>query len=614
MNDSVSTLFSEVNTQKQYFKNSILNSIILYKSIIKDYFKYFLFNLSPLSRYEFWCFTAFSIFSIIFLSSFLFFIYSAVPEVKVYTDAVFFIYIFFILNVSVRAAAARIISVRHYLYNFNYDNNNYSFDANLEKCIIKSFLNIKTFLFSAFFNVLFILLCIINFFINYYSGDFKILSNIYHEPAVYLTIFILHMSFIMYIILMLFPSTSSLEYIIEQNIAYYHISQYYNIYARHNIVDYLTLSAGFLAVISVGHLLIIGFTFSCHIIVCAALLLQSVALLFTGKYFSIIIGIMCIIYFIISIFFMVYNSIDNLYYSPQIFIKVLNYYQVSFALLFTGIFYYAAFDRDILKMSALLGCYLSSLFLWSDYMAIKNILVYDNHTIPVLFYGLVGLVTFFIYLIRVANNKGYYISEEQYLSMMLHDYSYYINQAELKTVYTIIFYSCFAMVLYTFTFFIYPAVEYLFNINLFDEYISSFAVNIRKLITLYVVLGVFLLFKNRNEIFALFLVIFIFILEIYLILYPALKNFFPVYMLYDFQYIYMAMNFVIFILSAYMVRYSRLMALGFSFSIILFALSFINIFNNSITMNNIIVYYTVYAVFFFANILIVLGVSKKIFK
>lgn len=142
MNDSVSTLFSEVNTQKQYFKNSILNSIILYKSIIKDYFKYFLFNLSPLSRYEFWCFTAFSIFSIIFLSSFLFFIYSVVPEVKVYTDAVFFIYIFFILNVSVRAAAARIISVRHYLYNFNYDNN-YSFDANLEKCIIKSFLNGK---------------------------------------------------------------------------------------------------------------------------------------------------------------------------------------------------------------------------------------------------------------------------------------------------------------------------------------------------------------------------------------------------------------------------------------------------------------------------------------
>lgn len=142
MNDSVSTLFSEVNTQKQYFKNSILNSIILYKSIIKDYFKYFLFNLSPLSRYEFWCFTAFSIFSIIFLSSFLFFIYSVVPEVKVYTDAVFFIYIFFILNVSVRAAAARIISVRHYLYNFHYDNN-YSFYANLEKCIIKSFLNCK---------------------------------------------------------------------------------------------------------------------------------------------------------------------------------------------------------------------------------------------------------------------------------------------------------------------------------------------------------------------------------------------------------------------------------------------------------------------------------------
>ena len=210
MNYSVSTLFSEVNTQKHYFKNSILNSIILYKSIIKDYLKYFLFNLSPLSRYEFWCFTIISIFSVILLSSLLFFIYSAVPKIKVYTDAVFFIYIFFIFNVSIRAAAARIISVKFYLYSLNYEKNNKSLDFRLEKYIIKFFLNIKTFFFSAFFNVLFILLSIINFFINYYSGDFKILSNIYHEPAVYFTIFILHMSFLMYIILMLFPSTNSL--------------------------------------------------------------------------------------------------------------------------------------------------------------------------------------------------------------------------------------------------------------------------------------------------------------------------------------------------------------------------------------------------------------------
>ena len=323
---------------------------------------------------------------------------------------------------------------------------------------------------------------------------------------------------------------------------------------------------------------------------------------------------MSIIYFVISTIFMVYNGIDNLYYSHQIFINLLNYYQVSIALLFTGIFYYAAFDRDILKMSALLGCYLAALFLWSDYMAIKNILVYDNHTIPVLFYGLVGLVTFFIYLIRVANNKGYYISEKQYLSMMFHDFSYYINQAELKSVYTIIFYSSFIMVLYTFTFFIYPVLEYIFNFNFFDEYISSFVANIRKMLALYVVLGVFLLFKNRNEVFALFLVIFIFICKLYIILYPALKNIFPEYMLYDFKYIYMAMNFVVFILSAYMIKYSRLMALGFSLSIILFTLSFINIFNNSVTMDNMAVYYIVYAVFFFANTFAALGVVKKVFR
>ena len=53
MNEQINTLFSDSYNQKQFFKNSILNSVIIYRYIIKDYFKYFLSSLSPLSRYEF---------------------------------------------------------------------------------------------------------------------------------------------------------------------------------------------------------------------------------------------------------------------------------------------------------------------------------------------------------------------------------------------------------------------------------------------------------------------------------------------------------------------------------------------------------------------------------
>ena len=79
MNDQINTLFSDSYNQKQFFKNSILNSVIIYRYIIKDYFKYFLSSLSPLSRYEFWCFI-FSLFiSTVILSSLLFFVYTLFP-------------------------------------------------------------------------------------------------------------------------------------------------------------------------------------------------------------------------------------------------------------------------------------------------------------------------------------------------------------------------------------------------------------------------------------------------------------------------------------------------------------------------------------------------------
>ena len=100
MNDRTNTLFSDAHTQKQFLKNSILNSVIIYKHVVKDYFKYFLGSLSPLSRYEFWCFI-FALFStILIVSSLLYFIYIIFPAAKLYIDIIFYSYIFLTLNIN----------------------------------------------------------------------------------------------------------------------------------------------------------------------------------------------------------------------------------------------------------------------------------------------------------------------------------------------------------------------------------------------------------------------------------------------------------------------------------------------------------------------------------
>ena len=140
-----------------------------------------------------------------------------------------------------------------------------------------------------------------------------------------------------------------------------------------------------------------------------------------------------------------YNGVSDTFYDADKIMHILNYYQISIAMLFIGLFYHVTFDKDMIKMAAALGCFLAAIFLWEDYTAIKNIVVYDNHTIPVLFYGLVGLLTFFVYLVRVANYKGYYISETQ----IWNEYSHYVTQVTLKHIYITIFYASIYFITFT---------------------------------------------------------------------------------------------------------------------------------------------------------------------
>lgn len=607
MSDSINALFSDVNTQKQFLKNSILNSVIIHKYLIKDYFKYYLHNLSPLSRYEFWCFVLSLFGSTAILSSLLYFVYTLVPAAKLFADIILYSYVVFALNISVRAFACRIISVKLYLSNIKSDIKHHK-AAFIENLIKKFFINTKTYFIAAYINILVIAIYFLYHLLNVYGAFSITINSGLLLNCITFFVFTVQMSAVMYLILTILPSCSSLEYFMDRNIKYYNVFHYYNVFSKNYMVDYLTLVTGILLVISIGHLLIIGFTLSCHLIMCSALLVQSAALMFSSRYFSVVIGICNFIYCIVYFILMFYSGVVDTFYNAETIMQILDHYQVSLAVLFVGLFYHITFDKDMLKMAAVLGCFLSAILLWDDHTAVKNIVVHDNHTIPVLFYELVGLLTFFVYLVRVANYKGYYISETQ----IWNDYSHYVTQVTLKHIYTILFYSCLALAVYSYVLMLYPFFQYVIQVNIFDSYALNFLHNIRKILTLYIFLGLFLLFRSHQDIFSIFLISFIVICDLYIVIYSALCSVFPEFMIYKIEYLYTAINAVACILSVTLIKYSKLMAYGFAFSIMLFAVSLLSVFTNYSYQNSLVIFYIFFISLFMAVFLAALGAYKKI--
>ena len=75
----IKEIASRTYTQKVFLKHSILNTVILFKLVVKDFFKYFLFNIKPFSRYEFWCYFSANVVLLFFTGSVLTLISFAVP-------------------------------------------------------------------------------------------------------------------------------------------------------------------------------------------------------------------------------------------------------------------------------------------------------------------------------------------------------------------------------------------------------------------------------------------------------------------------------------------------------------------------------------------------------
>lgn len=611
MNRDINAILSEDYTQKQFFENSILNSIIIFKNIVLDYFKYFLFYLSPLSRYEFWCFSVFTAVTIIVLFALVSIITITFPASKIYIFTLFYMYVFIVINIAIRVFASRLLSVKMYINHVEQVQNKIPMLAKAENLFKKIFLSVTLYVSMAYIKLLLVGL----YFSNMFLFHSEIITNIYDlfntNPVLYLIIFILKVITIIYTIFMVSPSLNRVEYLEHKKTAYYRISYYKTWYTKEYFVDYLTLAASIFSVIAVGHLLIIGYSLTCHLIMSLALLFQSLALLLSGRFFCVVTGFVSIILFIISSAYIIINGVDFFQHSDNM-IELVKYYQVAIALLFFGIFYYSSFDRDILKMIAVLGCYLAALFLWEDQTAIKRLMVYDNHAIPVLIYGLVGLFTFFIYLIRVANSKGMYQSDRQYLTVLWSDFRATVTLIKVKYIYMIIFYSSVTILIYVILLFIYPIVSDALIKDSVDAYIFSFLTNIRKLIAFYMLLGLYLLFKNYNDTFPMLIIAFVVALEMYVILYPSLGTLLPSDTLYPLKYVYMYIYGLMFILSISLSKYCLTIAAGFALSIVPFIMSLIGILMGATFTANSAGYNVIMISFIIANMLAAYGSYRHI--
>lgn len=611
MNRDINAILSEDYTQKQFFENSILNSIIIFKNIVLDYFKYFLFYLSPLSRYEFWCFSVFMAVTIIVLFALVSIITITFPASKIYIFTLFYMYVFIVINIAIRVFASRLLSVKMYINHVEQVQNKIPMLAKAENLFKKIFLSVTLYISMAYIKLLIVGL----YFSNMFLFHSEVITNIYDlfntNPVLYLIIFILKVITIIYTIFMVSPSLNRVEYLEHKKTAYYRISYYKTWYTKEYFVDYLTLAASIFSVIAVGHLLIIGYSLTCHLIMSLALLFQSLALLLSGRFFCVVTGFVSIILFIISSAYIIINGVDFFQHSDNM-IELVKYYQVAIALLFFGIFYYSSFDRDILKMIAVLGCYLAALFLWEDQTAIKRLMVYDNHAIPVLIYGLVGLFTFFIYLIRVANSKGMYQSDRQYLTVLWSDFRATVTLIKVKYIYMIIFYSSVTILIYIILLFIYPIVSDALIKDSVDAYIFSFLTNIRKLIAFYMLLGLYLLFKNYNDTFPMLIIAFVVALEMYVILYPSLGTLLPSDTLYPLKYVYMYIYGLMFILSISLSKYCLTIAAGFALSIVPFIMSLIGILMGATFTANSAGYNVIMISFIIANMLAAYGSYRHI--
>lgn len=606
------SLYSQSYTQRDFFKNSLLNSYIIFRNIVKDYFKHFLFNLTPMSRYEYWCFIFMMIVNILMTVSILSLIYIAFPSSKMYLQVIFYVVLFAYVNIGMRATSSRLISVKNYISSIPVMENQNRFYAMLENAVKNLFLSVPLYIALSYIKITFYILYFINLFLLPDENQIIYITKFSEYSFTYLLVFLLKLMTLVYLIFMVAPSLKNMEYLSTKHVKYYKIFPYTTWYTKEFFVDNLTLLAGIFAVISTGHILILGYSLSLHILLSVSAFCQSIALVISGRFFSILLGLISLVLIFASSLYLIFDGIDYSLYHPETIMSFVKYNQVVTAVLFVGIFYYTSYDLDLLKIISVLGFYAAALFIWTDSSTIKSVIMHDTQLITILFYGLLELLFIFIYLIRVANNKGFNKAEMKYFSMLRGGLDNIVEQTNEKHIYIIMLASSFFMVLYSLILFVFPVFSSDILQEPYSKSMNILVLDLRKYVALYMFLSFYMLFKNYKDIFPMFLVSFIFFLEIYVILFPSLSHLLISITSYSYSYTYMYIYGLMSILSLSLLKYNKYIAYGYGTSLVPFIFTLIGIFTNLSYKNNYIIYFSLFFALVVANTLVCIGAYKQI--
>lgn len=598
-------------TQKTFLKNSILNAVILFKLVAKDFFKYFIFKIKPFSRYEFWCYLAASAVVSFFTGSILVLLSFAVPAYAHIAWFIFYVCIIISAVMSLRVFAGRLINAKEYVfYVAIMPNKNKIFDK-ISNSFIDFFFSIPLFYTAAFLKIIILSVYLFGHFF-YGVENIELIDELYKIILIDFIVFVLKAMGIVYFVLSVSPSVHRLDYLKKSGVEYYPVSKYYTWYSKKYIIDYLSLLSCFFVIISVGYIFIVGYSVTLHIVICAAIVIEGVALMLSGRFLSAFMGLSSILFIIYTNVVFAFHGFELLFISNDAVYFTINYYQVSVAMLFIGMLYFTTFDRDIIKILSVISFFLSALFMLEDSIAFKGMIVYDVHSLNIAFYAFIELVSVFIFLSRVAYNKGSYQSDARYAAMLWNDFREIVNFIKLKHIYMILYYSSIAMVVYAVFMWLIPFVFNISSNQQMNMDIFKTFFHLRHIIAFYLFLGLFLLFKNYNDVFPMFIISAVILGKVYILLFSSINMLITELRIYPIEYIYIFLYAAMVVIAICVNRYNHYIAAGFGLSVILIIIAGVDVLFHKGFKDNVIIYNIFFFTLIISNLLVVIGSYSKI--
>lgn len=598
-------------TQKVFFKHSLLNAVILFKLVAKDFLKYFIFKVKPVSRYEFWCYFSASLTLLFFTGSVLMLISFAVPLFTPIAEVIFYLCVILSALMSLRVFAGRLINAKEYVLYVALPPNKYKFFEKLEKLFINLFFSISLFYTATFLKIILLSIYLFgNFFYN--INSIEVVDELYKILLIDFIVFILKAMGTIYFVFSVSPSVHRLDYLEKCGVEFLPVAQYHTWYSKEYIIDYLSLLASLFVIISIGYNFIVGYSISLHIFICIAIIIQGTALMLSGRFLSAIMGLSSILFIIYANIVFALQGFEQLFISNDAVYVTINYYQISVSMLFLGMLYVTTYDRDIIKILTVISFFLAAIFMLEGSVPFKGMIVYDVHSLNIALYAFIELVSIFVFLSRVAYNKGSYQSDSRYAAMLWNDFREVVKFIKLKHIYMILYYSSIAMVIYSVFMWLIPFV---FNITAgqqIDLKIMTTFFHFRHIIAFYMFLGLFLLFKNYNDVFPMFIISAVILGEIYIILFPSINMLITDLRVYPIEYIYMFLYSVMLVLSVCVNRYNHCIAIGFSLSFILILITLSDVLFSVGYKDNIYIYHIFFFTLIISNLFVVYGSYHKI--